>query len=160
EFGRSAGAVMNVTIKSGTNAFRGSAYEFLRNDAFDARDAFDYQDRDGDGKADPPLLRQHQFGVTAGGPIRRNRTFVFGSTEAMKSRTGETSLVPVPPLGERLGIFAPRSVIVRDPATGLPFAGNAVPLRRWDPVAASLVALWPLPNFDGPTRQNYLSSPP
>jgi hypothetical protein len=159
EFGRSAGAVMNVTIKSGTNAVRGSAYEFVRNNVFDARDAFDYEDRNGDGKADPPVLRQHQFGVTMGGPIRRNRTFVFGSTETMKSRTNDTSLVTVPTLAERQGIFDPRVVSVRDPATGLAFAGNAVPLRRWDPVAARLIALWPLPNFEGPTRQNYLSSP-
>ena len=58
EFGRGAGAVMNVSIKSGTNALRGTAHEFLRNDAFDARDAFDYFDRTGDGKADPDALRQ------------------------------------------------------------------------------------------------------
>jgi len=160
EFGRSAGAVMNVTIKSGTNAVRGGAYEFLRNDAFDARDAFDYQDRDGDGKADPAVLRQHQFGVTLGGPIRRSRTFVFGSTEAMRNRTNDTSLVTVPTLAERQGIFDPRVVMVRDPATGLPFGGNTIPRARWDPVAARLIALWPLPNFEGPTRQNYLSSPP
>lgn len=137
EFGRSAGAVMNVTIKSGTNAFRGSTYEFVRNDVFDAPDPFDYVDRNGDGKADPPVLRQHQFGLTMGGPIRRNRTFVFGSTEALKSRTNETSLVVVPTLDERRGIFNPRVVIVRDPATGLPFAGNAIPLGRWDPVAGA-----------------------
>jgi len=160
EFGRSAGAVMNVTIKSGTNAFRGSAYEFLRNDVFDARDTFDYEDRDGDGKADPPVLRQNQFGFTLGGPIRRNRTFAFGSTEALRVRTNETSLVTVPTLAERQGIFDPRVVVVRDPATGLPFGGNTIPRARWDPVAASLIALWPLPNFEGSTRQNYLSSPP
>ncbi|HXG71038.1 MAG TPA: hypothetical protein VNJ04_10575 [Gemmatimonadaceae bacterium] len=55
---------MNVTIKSGTNQVRGTAHDFLRNDRFDARDAFDYYDRSGDGKADPDALRQHQFGQT------------------------------------------------------------------------------------------------
>ena len=71
EFGRNAGAVMNVSIKSGGNTVRGTAYEFLRNDAFDAREAFDYTDRDGDGKADPDVLRRHQFGFTIGGPYAR-----------------------------------------------------------------------------------------
>lgn len=81
EFGRGAGAVMNVTIKSGTNRVQGTAHEFLRNDVFDARDAFDYADRSGDGKADPNALRRDQAGFTIGGPIRKDRTFYFGSME-------------------------------------------------------------------------------
>src|SRR5262249_59568575 len=108
EFGRSAGAVMNVTIKSGTNAVRGTVYEFVRNDMFDARDTFDYTDRDHDGKAEPPILRQNQFGFTIGGPARRNRTFFFISSEALLIHTTQTSLVAVPTMAERQGIFDPR----------------------------------------------------
>lgn len=159
EFGRNAGAVMNVSIKSGTNKLRGTAYEFLRHDAFDARDAFDYTDRDGDGKADPDVLRRHQFGFTMGGPIRTNRTFYFGSVEGLRVRSNSSALSTVPTLAERSGVFDPRLVVVRDPATGRPFPGNAIPASRWDPVAARLMALWPEPNFAGRTRQNYLSSP-
>src|SRR6266550_3521795 len=67
EFGRNAGAVMNVSLKSGTNQLRGTVYEFLRNNMFDARDTFSYHDRTRAGKADPDVLRHNQYGVTVGG---------------------------------------------------------------------------------------------
>lgn len=159
EFGRNAGAVMNVSIKSGTNQVKGTAYEFARHDRFDARDTFAYADRDGDGRADPEQLRQHQFGVTIGGPIRANRTFFFVSAEALRSRTTEGSSVTVPTLPERRGIFDPAVVTIRDPATGQAFPGNAIPRNRWDPVAARLLGLLPEPNFVDTTRANYVSSP-
>ena len=160
EFGRNAGAVMNVSIKSGTNQVKGTAYEFARHDRLDARDAFSYADRNGDGKADPEELRQHQFGATIGGPVRTNRTFFFVSVEALRSRSTEGSAVVVPTLQERQGIFDPTIVTIRDPATGLPFQGNAIPRNRWDPVAARLIGLFPAPNFADSTRNNYVSSPP
>jgi hypothetical protein len=159
EFGRNAGAVMNVSIKSGTNQVKGTAYEFARHDRFDSRDAFTYADRDGDGKADPEELRQHQLGITIGGPIRANRTFFFASVEALRSRATEGSSVTVPTLLERQGIFAPAIVTIRDPTTGQPFPGNTIPRNRWDPVAAGLIGLFPEPNFVGTTRDNYVSSP-
>ena len=159
EFGRSAGAVMNVSIKSGTNRIQGTAHEFLRNDVFDARDAFDYADRSGDGKADPNALGRDQAGFTIGGPIRKGRTFYFGSLEITSTRSKENSLVTVPTRPERRGIFDPAAVIVRDPVTGAPFPENTIPRERWDPVAAQLLALWPEPNFAGTTRANYSSSP-
>ena len=159
EFGRGAGAVMNVSIKSGTNAVHGTAHEFLRHDMFDARDAFDYVDRTGDGKADPNTLRQNQFGFTAGGPIRKNRTFYFGSVEVTNVHTTESRLATVPAILERQGTFDPATVIVKDPFTGEPFPGNTIPRDRWDPVAVRLVGLWPEANFVGTTRANYTSSP-
>ena len=160
EFGRGAGAVVNVSIKSGTNAIHGTAHEFFRHDMFDARDAFDYFDRTGDGKADPNALQQHQFGSTIGGPIRKSRTFFFASFEISSINTEENRLLTVPALGERDGIFDPAVVVVRDPATGAPFPGNTIPRERWDPVAAQLVSLWATPNFTGTTRANHLSTPP
>ena len=160
EFGRGAGAVVNVSIKSGTNVTHGTVHEFFRNDIFDARDAFDYVDRTGDGKADPNALQQHQFGFTIGGPIRKSRTFYFASLEISSINTEENRLLTVPALGERTGIFDPTVVVVRDPATGAPFPENTIPRERWDPVAAQLVALWPTPNFEGTTQANHSSTPP
>ncbi len=160
EFGRSAGAVMNVTIKSGTNRFGGTLYEFHRNDRFDSRPTFSYTDRDGDGKPDPDGLLQNQFGGTFGGPVRRDRTFFFGSVEATRTEGEKASLVTVPSLLELQGNFSGSGVTVRDPATGLAFANNTVPTTRWDPVAAAMVArLWPKPKFSGATRDNYVSAP-
>src|SRR6185436_20967802 len=86
EFGKNSGAVMIVSIKSGSNQFRGTAWEYLRNDIFDSRDAFNYVDRNGDGKADPAALRQNQFGATFGGRIVRNKTFFFASWEERRER--------------------------------------------------------------------------
>ena len=159
EFGRSAGAVVNVSIKAGTNAVRGTVHQFLRHDVFDARNAFDYHDRTNDGKADPDLLRQHQYGFTIGGPIRKDRTFVFASLERTRIHTTESTLVSVPSSLERLGIFDPETVSIRDPVTGSPFPGNVIPPERWDSVAARMARLWPDPNFSGATRANYVSSP-
>ena len=151
--------MINVSIKSGTNTLRGTGHEFLRNDVFDARDAFDYHDRTNDGKADPEVLRQHQYGFTIGGPVRKNRSSYFGSVELTRIRTTESSLVTVPTSLERLGIFDPNVVVVRDPLTGRAFPQNVIPVERWDPVALQMVGLWPEPNFVGTTRANYVSNP-
>jgi hypothetical protein len=161
EFGRNSGAVMIVNIKSGSNEFHGSAYEYIRNDYFDSRDTFSYTDRDGDGRADPEVLRQNQFGGTIGGPVVRNRTFFFASWEARRERRSQSDLSIVPTEDERNGIFSPVLAIIRDPQTGRPFADNRIPRERFDPVAARMLELWPAPNFGGSgTRQNYISAPP
>jgi hypothetical protein len=158
EFGRTGGTLMNVIIKSGTNQFHGSAYEFLRNEIFDSRDTFSYVDLDGDGRADPPPLRQNQFGVTFGGPIVRNKSFFFGSWEALRLRQPQSFLETVPTPAERAGVF---STTIRDPLTNQPFPGNTIPRERFDPIAARLIDLWPQPNFAGSgTRANYVSATP
>lgn len=161
EFGANAGSVMNVSIKSGTNNIHGTAYEYLRNDKFDARPTFSYLDRTGDGRADPEILRQNQFGATLGGPLRRNKTFWFASWEGLRIRHSQSFLATVPTAQERQGIFDPRVGVVRDPVSNVNFPGNAVPKSRWDSVAAGLVDLWPAANFNGSgTRANYVSGPP
>ncbi len=162
EFGRMGGAVMNISIKSGSNSLRGSLYEYLRNDIWDARDAFSYVDRDGDGRADPPVLRQNQFGATLGGPIVRNRTFFFGSFEGLRLRQPQSFLETVPTAEERRGVFnLAVHGAVRDPLANAPYPDNVIPQARWDPVTARLADLWPLPNFFGSgTRANYVSAPP
>src|SRR5712692_5129315 len=93
EFGRSGGAVMNVTIKSGSNALHGSVFEFLRNSKLDAKNFFDPPD-----KPIPPY-KQNQFGAAAGGPIVKNRTFIFGDYQGTRIRQGQTfraTLAPLP----------------------------------------------------------------
>ncbi len=161
EFGRNSGAVMIVSIKSGTNQFRGTAFEYLRNDIFDARDMYNYVDRTGDGKADPEVLRQNQFGATFGGPIVRNRTFFFGSWEGRRERRAQSDLAVVPTSDERNGIFEPRLATLRDPVTAQPFPGNRIPANRFDPVSARVLELWPQPNFAGSgTRANFIRNPP
>lgn len=162
EFGRTGGAVMNVSIKSGTNELHGSLYEYLRNDIWDARDTFNYVDRDGDGRADPAVLRQNQFGGTLGGPIRRNRTFFFGSFEGLRLRQPQSFLETVPTEQERRGVFDPAVYgLIRDPAANAPFPNNVIPQARTDLVTRRLAELWPLPNFGGSgARANYIAAPP
>ncbi|MGH9341455.1 MAG: TonB-dependent receptor domain-containing protein [Acidobacteriota bacterium] len=162
EFGRNAGAVMNVSIKSGTNEFHGTAYDYVRNDIFDARDTFNYDDRDGDGKADAEQLRRNQFGATFGGPVIKDKTFFFGSWEAVRLRLAQSYLVIIPTEDERSGIFDQALVgrKIKDPLTGKAFPDNVIPQDRIDPVAAKLAALYPSPNFSGAGRNNFVSSPP
>jgi len=161
EFGRNSGAVMIVSIKSGTNQFHGTAYEYMRNDIFDSRDAFNYVDRDGDSKADPEPLRQNQFGATFGGPLRRNKTFFFLSWEARRERHSQSDLAIVPTADERNGIFARTLAVINDPITRQPFANNQVPRNRFDTTAAKVLELWPQPNFAGSgTRNNFIRNPP
>jgi hypothetical protein len=158
EFGRNSGAVMIVNLKSGTNAFHGTAFEYLRNDRTDARDAFTYVDRTGDGRADPEILKQHQFGATLGGPIVKNKLFFFGSWERRTQRRSQTDLAITPTSLEKNGMFSRR---VNDPLTGQAFPDNTIPRSRFDAVAAGLLALWPEPNFGGSgTRQNFTATPP
>lgn len=97
EFGNSLGSTTNIITRSGSNSFHGSAWEFLRNDVFDARNYFAQ-------KTEP--LKQNQFGATFGGPIHKDKTFFFGYYEGFRNRQGETTLTTVPSLKERQGNFA------------------------------------------------------
>jgi hypothetical protein len=162
EFGRGGGAQINVITKSGGNEVHGTAYGFLRDDAFDARNFFD---RPQDPK---PYFSRKQFGGTIGGPIARNRTFVFGSYEGLRLKQGitRTAIVPLPEM--RQGDFSSllrtpnllgnAAVIVRDPLTGDPFPNNVITPGRIDPSGKAMVAIFPDPNFTG-TGRNYVSSP-
>jgi hypothetical protein len=151
EFGRNSGALMIVSIKSGSNRFHGSGYEYIRNNFFDARDTFNYT-----GVAQK--LRKNLYGTTIGGPIRRDRTFFFFSWERLDQRQGQSDLVIVPTASERQGLFA---TAIKDPLTGQPFAGSQIPASRIDPVALKLLALWPAPNFNGAgARNNFARNPP
>src|SRR5258706_7574491 len=97
EYGKTSGGVVNAITRSGTNQFHGSAYEFLRNDALDAANFFD-------GAKIPPF-RRNQFGGAAGGPIRKNKLFVFGDYEGIRQSKGITTVDTVPSDAARNGIL-------------------------------------------------------
>ena len=141
EYGRSPGAAVSVTTKSGTNTLHGTGYEYLRNDKFNSNDFFSV--RQGAAKPDH---KQNDFGGNLGGPIVRGKAFFFADVEATRLTQGVTRQTVVPTAAERQGVL---STAVRDPLTGLPFANNTIPAGRVDPVARQLMDLFPLPNASG-----------
>ena len=155
EFGGKSGAVINVVTRSGSNDFHGSAFEFVRNNAFDAKNFFD------SATAPIPPFRQNDFGASAGGPVRRNKTFFFLSYEAQRIRKSLTQTFSVPSAAIRQGNFSGLPAIY-DPS-GIsgeqrqPFPGNQVPANRLDSVATALLAEVPLPNLPG-NAQNLLAT--
>jgi hypothetical protein len=152
-FGRSAGAQVNVVLKSGTNAFRGSLYEFYRNGALDARNYF------APSTEPAPEYVRNQFGFSLGGPISRDRTFFFADYEGTRSREGITRVANVPTLAERAGDFSQSFFgSPLDPATGQPFAGGVIPAERQSAIGRRIAALYPAPNRSTPF-QNFVSSP-
>ncbi|PYS38356.1 MAG: TonB-dependent receptor [Acidobacteria bacterium] len=103
EYGKRAGGQITVVTTSGTNQWHGAAFEYLRNSAFDARNFFDRNDLDGDGKADAAPFKRNQFGGSLGGPIIKDKMFVFGNYEGFRERLAVTSVAIVPNLQARLG---------------------------------------------------------
>ena len=155
EFGRFNGGVVNLTTKSGTNAFRGSVFEFFRHEALNARNLF--------APAVKPVFRRNQFGGVAGGPLRRDRTFFFVDYQGQRQTIGRTVISTVPTLLQRQGVFTEaiggRVPALYDPATGgaagrSPFPGNTIPIDRMDPVARALLERYPLPTSAG-AANNY-----
>ena len=149
EFGKAAGAVINASVKQGTNAFRGSAYEFFRDEAFNAN-TWD------NNRASRPKgeFNQHIAGFTLGGPVLRGRTFFFGDYQATRTERALSQTATVPTARMRTGDLSE--------LTGAVVAANPfVPAGCWnaatrgvaasciDPVAARLVQLYPLPNVPG-----------
>ncbi|HVF57572.1 MAG TPA: TonB-dependent receptor, partial [Pyrinomonadaceae bacterium] len=152
-FGRSAGAQVNVVLKSGTNDFHGSLYEFHRNGALDARNYF------APATEPAPKYIRNQFGFSAGGPLVRNRTFFFADYEGTRSREGITRVANVPTLRERAGDFSQSFFGAPfDPFTGQLFPGGVIPIERQSAVGRAVAALYPAPNRSTPF-QNFVSSP-
>jgi hypothetical protein len=154
EYGFTAGGVINAVTKSGTNNLRGSVYHFLRNDKFDARNAF---------AAQKPKFRYNQFGASAGGPVIRDRTFFFGNWEEYHFRQAVNQVGTFPTAQQREGNFSDlrdtsgRLIQLYDPATTVPnpsgsgfvrtpFTNNIIPRERFDPVAVNILPFYPLPN--------------
>jgi hypothetical protein len=152
-FGRSAGAQVNVVLKSGGNRLHGTVYHFLRNQVFDARNYFAPA-----GEPDPRYQR-NQGGFALGGPLKRDRTFFFGDYEGTRLREGITRLGNVPTAEERRGDFsAGRFGQPLIPGTSQPFPGGQIPTPFLHPVGRRIADLYPLPNRAS-TTQNFVSSP-
>ena len=146
EYGHSTGGVITMSTRSGTNDWRGTVFHSLQNDALNARNYF--------AKARTPI-RLNQFGGTLGGPVLAGRSFFFGSWERTRQLTSEPIVSTVPTLSNRGGDFsdlrnnAAVPIIIYDPQTRLPFAGNVIPKDRLDPVAMAALQYFPLPNREG-----------
>jgi hypothetical protein len=152
EFGRSGGAVVNAVLKSGSNSFHGSLFEFFRNAALDARDYFELP---GTKKAS---FKQNQFGGTIGGPLVKDKLFFFGDYQGTRIRNPLTFSSKVPLPAERTGDFsAAGEPTIFDPQTGLPFDNNIIPADRIDPIAQAFMNLYPDPN--NPDGDRYIISP-
>jgi len=167
EFGHAAGAVINATIKSGTNQVHGTVFEFLRNNDLDANNFF----TNAAGLKRAPF-HQNQFGGAAGGPVIRNHTFVFGDYQGTRQVTASgSSITDVPPAALRTGDFSSVKTAIFDPSsrrvgpTGLviadPFIGNIIPQSRLNPTSTAIAGLVPLPNFGaaGALSRNFFYQP-
>ena len=171
EFGRSLGSVLNVIFKSGTNAFHGSAFEFLRNSVFDANDFF--ANRRG---ARLASFKRSQFGGNLTGPIQRDKTFFLGSYEGLREPRAAETTFTVPTALERRGDFSQtraangQVIAIFDPFTTRPnpsgsgfirdaFPSNVIPSLRFDPVAVNAIKFYPDPNQPASvTNQNNFSN--
>ncbi len=150
DLGRGAGAVTNVILKSGTNQFHGSAYEFVQNGNFDARNFF---------QPSVAAVHYNYFGGTIGGPIKKNKVFFFADYLAAidheANANTETIMSPLSRTGNLSEALAGSNpALVYDPATGdqttgigrTPFPGNIIPTTRLNPIALKILALVPNPN--------------
>ncbi len=135
EYVSAPGGVVNIVTKSGTNKFHGNLFEFLRNGALNARNFF---------AAKPDNIRRNQFGGTAGGPIRKDKFFIFGSFQGTTLRSsvgGDIQFVPTD--AQRAGDFSSISTQLKNPFTEAPYAGNQIPLSDFNPVTSKILARLP-----------------
>lgn len=162
EQGLAGGAVINVQIKSGTNQFHGSAFEYHNNQHLRARKYFLPANQD-KGK-----FISNQYGGTLGGPIKRDKLFFFTSFERRHERENSTAILSVPTAKIRGGDFSDFTVPVYDPLTGdengvgrAAFAGNLIPAKRISPIVGKLLERLPLPNMaEGSETNNFFASVP
>ena len=150
ELGRAAGGVINVVTKSGTNQLHGSAFEFYRNEALDARNFFA-------ALGPKPEFKLHQFGGSLGGRIIADKSFFFVDYAGLRLRQGNTYTSTVPTLGMRRGDFSGLAPIF-DPLTGAPFPNNQIPAGRMDRAAVALTNLFPVP-ANNALASNFTYSP-
>ena len=149
--GRNSGGQIAVAIKRGTNELHGTAYEFLRNDRFDARNFFSRP------KDPVPALRRNQFGASLGGPLVRNSAFFFANFESLQETRAQTRTTNVPTESERQGDFsASGGQGPFDFYTRQPFPNARLPFAH--PIGQAVAGLYPLPNRVA-AGQNFVAAP-
>jgi outer membrane receptor protein involved in Fe transport len=160
EFAQAGGGMVDVVTKAGGRAWHGSAFEYFRNEATDARNFFD------DPALPRPIFRQSQFGGSLGGPLAIPGSFFFATYEGLRGKSAKSTLGIVPDAAARSGDFSAGSLIFDplnlDSATGrrVPFPGNRIPAGRIDPIATKFLDSYePLPNRTG-SGGNYLDASP
>ena len=139
EVGRTAGAVINIVTRSGSNQFHGTVYEFLRNDVLNARNFFA-------STGAKPAYKQNQYGASLGGPILRDKTFFFGDYEGYRISQGITSVLTVPTAYEEQNVGDFTDI-----------GGAKIPAVAVNSIAAKYFALYPAPNLSGSVN-NYNST--
>jgi hypothetical protein len=152
EYGRNSGAAINVVTRTGSNDFKGSLYEYHRNDKLDGNDFFNNARR-----VKKARLRYNDFGWSLGGPIQKNKLFFFAGEEWKKIRrfTAPT-LRTLPTRAMRAGDFSAISTVLRDPRTGQPFPGNIIPADRITPDGRAIANVY---NFGEQNAASYADNP-
>lgn len=150
EYGRSAAGQVNVITRSGTNEWHGFGYDYLRNKILDARNFFD--------RSNKPQFIRNQFGAGLGGPVKKDRTYLFLDFDALRERAAQSRIATVPTTAERQGDLSATGTTAINPFTGVPFTGNQIPASLISPVAKHILDLFPQPNLPGASA-NYLAQP-
>ncbi len=159
ELGRAGGAVTNVTLKSGTNDFHGSLFEFHRDNRLQAKNVF---------ASSVPHTVYNQFGGTFGGRVKKDKLFFFGDYQGSRDVLGNSNLPTIPTLPFRSGDLTESPTIIYDPSTGNPdgtgrtaFLNKQIPSNRISPIAQRILGFIPAPtrpglntNFEKPTSQS------
>src|SRR6266542_4393961 len=167
EFGQATAGVVSVQTKSGTNNLHGSASEFHLGDRFQSRNPFSQSLPDASTGRFIPETKRNQFGGSLGGPIRKDRIFLFGDYAGLRSNVGGSRLLTVPTAAARTGDLSAYGVNIFDPASGATpavrtqFSNNVIPTARLSQQAQALLKLIPLPNRPGTengTRDNFVAS--
>ncbi len=138
EYGNAAGGIVNVVVKSGTNAVHGTAFHFLRDGSWNARQFF---------APTQDTLKRNQSGGSIGGPILKNKLFYFGTFQGTRITSTPAGLVTfVPTEAQRRGDFSGIATRLVDPVTKVPFPNNQIPVSQLSPVALYFMKYIPLPN--------------
>jgi hypothetical protein len=148
EFGVFGGAVVNLSIRSGTNQFSGSLFEYYRDDSLNAPNFF---------AATKAPFNSHQFGGTFGGPMLRDKAFFFGDYQRLRQDQGRTVIATVPTPEMRRGDLSALGTPIFDPLNGQPFAGGVIPGNRINPITRQVADIWPVPNRSG-LVDNYIEN--